>query len=165
VELREESLHLLARHILSELTEVVYLEGNHVTIRRSGVRAEQAVHPVIPPVSYRAELTDCRRVGLEDPAFVVLRVDALFEVDQHDHGRHIGSSLGAGLHDDLVYVAPDPILPRLEGLDERVLRGVEVLGSVLVLGVVAAADVAAGQALAQVNPAVSHLEALLASLG
>src|SRR5215203_6078929 len=34
----------------------------------------------------------------------------------------------AWFHDYLVYVAPDPVLARLEGLDERVLRGLEVFG-------------------------------------
>jgi hypothetical protein len=41
--------------------------------------------------------------------------------------------------------------------------GVEVLGSVFVLRGVAAADVAATQAQAQVHPGVAHLEALFAA--
>lgn len=37
-------------------------------------------------------------------------------------------------HDDLVHVAPDPILSRLEGLHKRVIRGVEVLGRMFIFG-------------------------------
>jgi hypothetical protein len=77
----------------------------------------------------------------------------------------IGSPLFGRLHDDLVHVAPDPILVRLEGLDEWVLRGMEVLGGVLVLGRIATTHVAADQALAQVHPRLAHLQALLAPFG
>lgn len=42
---------------------------------------------------------------------------------------------------------------------------VEVFGSVLIIGLVATTHVAAGQALAQVDPRIAHPEALLASLG
>src|SRR5688500_13187976 len=57
----------------------------------------------------------------------------------------------------LVDEAPAPVLARLEGLHDRVARGVEVLGGVRVLGVVAAADVAADQAHSQVDPGVAGL--------
>jgi hypothetical protein len=43
-------------------------------------------------------------------------------------------------------------------------RRVIVLGSVLVLGIVATADVAAGAAQAQVHPRIAHLQALLAAI-
>src|SRR5215213_2211986 len=75
------------------------------------------------------------------------------------------SPLIGWFHDDLVYVAPDPILARLEGLNERVLRGVEVPGGVLVLGAVATPYVAADEALPEMHPRVTHLEALLAPFG
>jgi hypothetical protein len=42
---------------------------------------------------------------------------------------------------------------------------VEMLGRVPVLGLIAAAHVAAGQAESKVDPGVSRLQALLASLG
>ena len=52
----------------------------------------------------------------------------------------------------------------LERPDDRVLGRVEVLGRVLVLRGVAAADVTALPALAQVHPRVAHLQALFAAL-
>src|SRR6185295_5813383 len=69
------------------------------------------------------------------------------------------------LHADLVHIAPAPALARLERGDDRVLGRVEVLRGVLVLRVVAAADVAAGAAKAQVQPAIAHLQAFLAAPG
>ena len=63
----------------------------------------------------------------------------------------------------LVDIAPAPVLSRLEGFDERVLGGVKMLGRVLVLGRIAAAYVPADQALAKMNPAVPHVQALLAA--
>src|SRR5918995_460746 len=75
------------------------------------------------------------------------------------------SLTGRGLHDDLVNVAPDPILVRLEGLDERVLSGVEMLAGVSVPGAVATANMAADEAFPEVHPRVTHLEALLAPFG
>src|SRR5215210_4304668 len=69
-----------------------------------------------------------------------------------------------GHHDDLIHVAPDPVLPRLEGLYERVPGGVEVLGRVFVLGVVATSYVSADQALPKMDPGVAHLQALLAAV-
>jgi hypothetical protein len=77
----------------------------------------------------------------------------------------VGFLLIGGFHHDLVDVAPDPILPGLEGLDQRMLRGVEVFGSMFVLGAVATSNVAAAHALAQVHPRVARLEALLTALG
>jgi hypothetical protein len=70
-----------------------------------------------------------------------------------------------GLDEHLVHVAPPPNLSGLERPDYRVLSGVEVLRGVFISRLVAAADVAAGEALAQVHPGVAHLEALLAALG
>ena len=62
-----------------------------------------------------------------------------------------------------VYVAPSPVLARLEGLHDGVLGLMEVLGGVLVLGGIAAAHVAADEAFAQVHPGVAHLQAFLAA--
>src|SRR5450631_3139046 len=64
----------------------------------------------------------------------------------------------------VVHVAPSPVLARLEGLDDRVLDGIEVRARVLVLRGVAAADMAAGQTQAQMDPAVARLQAVLAAL-
>src|SRR5467141_1315439 len=75
--------------------------------------------------------------------------------------RGVGPSLQ--LHRYLIDVAPAPAFPRLERGDDRMLRGVKVLGGMLVLGFVAAADVPAGPAQAQMHPRIAHLEAFLAA--
>ena len=53
---------------------------------------------------------------------------------------------------DLVYVAPPPILTGLEGAHDGVAGAMEMLGGVLTGRLVAAADVAALQAQAKMNP-------------
>src|SRR3954452_14292079 len=70
----------------------------------------------------------------------------------------------ASVEDDLVDVAPAPVLTRLEGADDRVIGAVEMLGGVLVLGVVATADVAADHAQSQMDPGIADGEAFLAPL-
>src|SRR5690606_7689516 len=70
----------------------------------------------------------------------------------------------ARLQGDLVHEAPGPFLARLEGADDGVCRRLEVLRRVSVRRGVTAADVAAGAAEPQVDPAVAAREALLASL-
>ena len=60
------------------------------------------------------------------------------------------------LEGHLVHVAPHPVLSRLQGLDDGVIGGVEVLRGVLVLRVIAASHVAAREAEAKVNPGVSR---------
>jgi hypothetical protein len=62
-----------------------------------------------------------------------------------------------------VDVAPAPVLTRFERLHDGVLGLVKVLGRVLVLGRITAADVATDQALPQMDPGVSHLQAFLAA--
>jgi hypothetical protein len=66
---------------------------------------------------------------------------------------------------DFVDVAPIPAFAGFQGLDDGVFAGVEVFGGMLVFRGVAAADVAAGEAEAEVHPAVTHLEALFAAFG
>jgi hypothetical protein len=63
-----------------------------------------------------------------------------------------------------VNVAPEPALAGLGGGDDRVLGGAKVPGGVLVLGGVAAADVAAFEASAEMHPAVAQRDALLADM-
>src|SRR5271170_4095448 len=75
-----------------------------------------------------------------------------------------GPALGR-LHADLVDVAPDPVLAGLERLHQRVARRVEVLRGVLVGRGVAAVDLPAGQAQAQVHPGAADLHALAAPRG
>jgi len=62
-----------------------------------------------------------------------------------------------------VHVTPAPVLSRLEGLHDWVLGLVKVLGGVLVLGRITAANVTADQTLPQVDPGIAHFQALLAT--
>src|SRR4029079_16389912 len=64
------------------------------------------------------------------------------------------------LEGDVVHVAEEPLLARFARLDERVAFGVEVGGRVPAGGVVAAADVPAFEASAQVDPVTTGCEAL-----
>ena len=68
--------------------------------------------------------------------------------------RIAGRMVGALLEVDhkLVNVAPAPALAGLDGTHDRVFGGVEMLGGVLVFGGVAAGDVPAEQALAEMHP-------------
>ena len=68
-------------------------------------------------------------------------------------------------HRDLLDEAPRPLLARLERADYRVPARPGVLGGVAVGGVVAAADVAAGQADAQVQPGLADRQAVDAAVG
>ena len=65
---------------------------------------------------------------------------------------------------NFVDVTPAPGLARFYGLHDGVLRVVKVLRSVLVLGRIAAPDVAAFHAKAQVNPRVAHFQAFFATI-
>jgi hypothetical protein len=69
------------------------------------------------------------------------------------------------LEHDLVDIAPGPIFAGLEGSYDGVLGGASVFGGVFVPGRIAAADVAAGQAQAQVHPGVAHLQTFFATFG
>jgi hypothetical protein len=59
----------------------------------------------------------------------------------------------------LIDKAPNPALTWLEGSNDCVTGVLEVLGCMLVLGIVTAADMSAGQTEAQVNPGVTGLHA------
>src|SRR5256714_5965540 len=84
---------------------------------------------------------------------------------QHGAQRtSVPGSPSVELEHELVRIAPEPVLTRLEGLDHRVGRRAVVLRGVLVLRAVTAADVAAGHAEAEVDPDVADLQALLAAL-
>src|SRR6266571_7683770 len=58
----------------------------------------------------------------------------------------------------LVDVTPTPALPRLEGLDNWVVRRVEMLGGVLILRIVTAADTPAFETEAQVYQRISDFQ-------
>jgi hypothetical protein len=63
-----------------------------------------------------------------------------------------------------MHVAPAPRFAALERRDHRVAGRIEVLQSVRVLRVLAAADVAAGEAQAKMYPGVAGLQTLLATV-
>src|SRR5207253_11218051 len=65
----------------------------------------------------------------------------------------------------LIDEAPAPVFPWLERPHDRVPGRAEMLGGVLVRGVVTAADVAAGHAQAEVDPLRADAQAVLAPLG
>ena len=64
--------------------------------------------------------------------------------------------------EQLVDVAPGPFLTRLEGLNDRMGGRVEMLGGVRILRSVAATDMSTAQTQAQVHPAITHFQAILA---
>jgi hypothetical protein len=63
----------------------------------------------------------------------------------------------------LIDVTPPPVFAGFERTDDRVIRRVEVLGGVFVLGRIAATDVSARQAQAKVHPTVTCLQTLFAT--
>jgi hypothetical protein len=69
------------------------------------------------------------------------------------------------LDDYIVDVTPAPIFTRFERSHDGVFCFFEVLGGVLVFRGIAAADVAADFAEAQMNPRIAHLQALFAAIG
>jgi hypothetical protein len=66
---------------------------------------------------------------------------------------------------DLIHITPSPILAGFDGLDDGVLGRAKVLRGVPVLGRVATAYVAAGEAHPQVHPGVSDLQAIFTAAG
>lgn len=68
------------------------------------------------------------------------------------------------LYDLLINVAPAPFLIRLERLDDRVARGVKMLGGMAIGRTIAAANMTTDQTDAQVHPYVATLEALFTAL-
>ena len=65
----------------------------------------------------------------------------------------------------IVDIAPAPLTHRLVRIDDRMIRLLEMLSCVRILGRVAAAGVAACHAQAHFHPGTAHLLAVLASLG
>ena len=63
-----------------------------------------------------------------------------------------------------INIAPAPVFTRLERLDDRMFRRMEVFRGVLVLRRIAAADVAAGHAEPQVDPRVANLQAVFTAV-
>jgi len=70
-----------------------------------------------------------------------------------------------GFEEQFIDVAPAPVFPWLEGLDYRIVCGVEMLCRVFVGRVVTATDVTTAKAETQVHPPAACAEALLAPFG
>jgi hypothetical protein len=70
----------------------------------------------------------------------------------------------AQLEEELIRVAPEPVLSGLERSDYRMAACTVVLGGVRVLGAVAASNMATGLAHSKVHPGVTELKAFLASV-
>ena len=62
-------------------------------------------------------------------------------------------------------VTPAPVFSWFKGFYDRMMLGVKTFCGVLVFRTIAAADVAAGEAEAQMNPVVAHFQALFAAVG
>jgi hypothetical protein len=65
---------------------------------------------------------------------------------------------------NLVEIAPGPVLAGFEGANDRVRCGVVMRSCVSLRGVIAAANVAAGETDAQVKPLIAVTQALLATV-
>jgi hypothetical protein len=65
---------------------------------------------------------------------------------------------------DFVHVAPTPVFARLDGLNDGMFCPVKMLCGVLVLGRIAASDVAADEAHPKVDPRVAYLQTFLAAI-
>jgi len=64
----------------------------------------------------------------------------------------------------LVSKTPQPFFTLTQWFYDRVICGLVMLGGVLVLGVITAADMAAGHTKAQVDPRIAHCQALFAAI-
>jgi hypothetical protein len=65
---------------------------------------------------------------------------------------------------DFVHEAPLPALAGLDGLDDGMMFGVEMLSGVTILGIVTASHVAAGETQSQMHPGIAHLQAFLTAV-
>lgn len=72
--------------------------------------------------------------------------------------------LSSKLEHYLVDVTPTPVLPWLEGLDNRVVSRMEMLGGVLILRIVTAADMPAFETEAQVYPRIPDSQTILTAI-
>jgi hypothetical protein len=66
---------------------------------------------------------------------------------------------------ELVGVTPSPVLIRLEGLNDRVIGGVEMSGGMLILRIVTAADMTTDEADTQVDPGITRFQTIFAAIG
>jgi hypothetical protein len=81
------------------------------------------------------------------------------------HSENGSSGHSGEIKFHLVDVAPTPVFAGLDGSHDGVVHGMKMLGSVLVLGRIAAAHVAADHAQPEMDPGVAHLQALFTAVG
>ena len=75
-----------------------------------------------------------------------------------------GNRLNARLIDKyFIYIAPAPVLTRLEGLNDGMFALAKVFGGMFVLRGIAAPNMATAEALPQMNPGIAHLQTFLAT--
>jgi hypothetical protein len=77
----------------------------------------------------------------------------------------LSDAFAISLLKQLIHITPFPAFPRLKRLDDRVAGIMKMPGGVLVLGLVAAADMPASQTEPQMHPGVPGFQALLAPFG
>src|SRR5690348_7594567 len=75
------------------------------------------------------------------------------------------SGRSSRLEHHLIDVTPDPILSRLEGLNDRMVGRVKMPGSMLILRIVTAAYMSTRETEAQVHPGISNFQTVLTSIG
>jgi len=68
------------------------------------------------------------------------------------------------LEHHLIDVTPTPVFAWLKGLNKGMIRRVEMLGGMFVFRGIAAAHMSTDQTEAQVDPAVTYFQAILAAL-
>ena len=103
--------------------------------------------------------------GSINPRYVAERF--LFERSSHNKSWCLWKvkNRSSRLEHHLIDVTPDPVLTRLEGLDNRVVGRMEMLGGVLILRIVTAPDMSTGETEAQVHPGISNFQTVLTSIG
>jgi len=69
------------------------------------------------------------------------------------------------LEHELIDITPAPVFSWLEGLNDRMVGRVKMLGSMLILRRIAAADMPAFETEAQVDPRISNFQTILTSIG
>jgi hypothetical protein len=85
------------------------------------------------------------------------------QVLSHSSNASGGHSSEVKFH--LIDVAPAPVFAWLVRFDDGVFGGVEVFRGVLILGRIAATDVAADHAQPQVNPSIAVFQAFFTAAG
>src|SRR5262245_23564856 len=102
----------------------------------------------------------CRNTSKPSRIFSVTMAGLLIEAG---NGTVLGRAAVRPVEHNFRHIAPAPAFGRIIALDDGMFGAVEMLGGVLVLGLVTAADMAAGAADAQVKPGIALLQAFLAA--